>query len=400
MLAADLDSASCFGRRGNGITRIGWSPELAAALEWFRERLTEAGLEVETDAAGNVIGEWRCGSGKAVLVGSHLDTVPEGGRFDGALGVLGGLAAVELLQANGFEPARPIWIASFMDEEGARFGVSMIGSRAFVGDDLGWLAERGAVDGTPAREALATAGFDLDAFPGARRVDEVGAYLELHVEQGPVLERAGIDVGIVASVVGLLQFRARMRGQANHAGTTPMELRRDAFVGAARAAVELRDAARARRDMTANVGWLRVHPDAANVVAGECEFSVDARAAEEQTFEKLDELVRSTLERIAAEERLEWELEVGDRDPPVEFHPDLLAILEQAARLEGASSMQMASGAGHDAMVLARHIPAAMLFVPSRGGISHSPDEYTSPEQCELGVSVLARALALLSDAL
>src|SRR4051794_14817997 len=207
-VVADIEAAARFGGEGTGVTRLAWSPELRAVLGWLTAQLEELGLEVELDAAGNLIGRWEAGDGPAVAVGSHLDTVPSGGRYDGALGVLSGLQAIRLLKQQGVEPKRPLWLVSFMDEEGARFGAALFGSRAFVGKDLADLGERRDADGISLREAMAARGFDFDALPKARGIDGVGAYLELHIEQGPVLETEGIEIGIVTGIVGLIGFRA------------------------------------------------------------------------------------------------------------------------------------------------------------------------------------------------
>ena len=390
-LAAELESAARIGADGGGVSRFAWSPELAEANAWLTGRLKELGLEPELDAAGNVLGRWDAGEGKAVLVGSHLDTVPRGGRYDGALGVLSALQAVRMLRAEGAEPARPLWVVSFNDEEGSRFQTGMLGSRAFCGElDVEDWRRRGVAD------AMARAGFDFDRLPEARGVDGVGAYLELHIEQGPVLEGSGEDVGIVTAITGLLGFRIRLLGAANHAGTTPMEARRDALAGAARAVLALREEARAREGMTANVGALSVEPGGFNVIPGLAEFTVDVRSPTAEGFERAEEFVRETVKRIAAEEGLGLETSVTHRKPPVALDQGLQDALAAAADAEGASYRRMPSGAGHDAMVLAHHVPAAMLFVPSKGGISHSPEEYTPPEQCELGARVLARAVRAL----
>ncbi|HEU4449192.1 MAG TPA: Zn-dependent hydrolase [Gaiellaceae bacterium] len=391
-LAADLEAAALIGAdpRG-GVSRFAWTPELARANAWLGERLAELGLEVELDPAGNVLGRWAAGEGRAVLVGSHLDTVPNGGRYDGALGVLAALDVVRRLRAEGLEPRRPLWVVSFNDEEGARFQTGMLGSRAFCGEcDLEDWARRGVP------EAMAEAGQDFARLAGARGVDGAGAYLELHIEQGPVLERSGVDLGVVTAVTGILGFRARFLGEANHAGTTPMELRRDALAGAARAVLALRDAARGSADTTANVGVIAAEPGGFNVVPGAAEFTIDVRSATAEGFGRLEPLVRETLAAIAADEGLELELRETHRKAPVALDAGLVDVLEEAARAEGATTLRMPSGAGHDAMVLAHHVPAAMLFVPSRGGMSHSPDEFTAPEQCELGARVLARAVRAL----
>jgi allantoate deiminase len=391
-LTADLEAAARIGAdpRG-GVSRFAWSPELAEANAWLAGRLTALGLEVDLDSAGNVLGRWEAGEGKAVLLGSHLDTVPNGGRYDGALGVLAAVDVVRRLKAEGVEPASPLWVASFNDEEGSRFQTGMLGSRAFCGECEFEDWERRGI-----AEAMAAAGFDFDRLAEARRMDEVGAYLELHIEQGPVLERAGVELGIVTAITGMLGFRARFLGEANHAGTTPMELRRDALAGAARAVLALRDEARARDDTTANVGVISAEPGGFNVVPGVAEITIDVRSPSSKGFAGLEPLVRETLERIVAEEELGLELRETHRKQPVALDPELQDRLEQAAREEGATTLRLASGAGHDAMVLAHHVPAAMLFVPSRGGLSHTPDEYSSPEHCELGARVLARTVRSL----
>ncbi len=391
-LRADLEAAARIGAdEHGGISRFAWTSELAQANAWLMERLAELGVEVELDPAGNVLGRWESGEGTAVLIGSHLDTVPSGGRYDGALGVVAAVDVVRRLKAEGVEPRRPVWVVSFNDEEGARFQTGMLGSRAFCGEcDLADWRGRGVP------EAMVEAGRDFAALPRAGRVQEVGAFLELHIEQGPVLERLGVDLGVVTAITGILGFRARFLGEANHAGTTPMEHRRDALVGAARAVLALRDAARARDDMTANVGVIAAEPGGFNVVPGAAEFTIDVRSPSPRRFGELEPFVRETLTAIADEEGLGLELAETHRKSPVELDAGLQDVLEEAAREEGATTLRMPSGAGHDAMVLAHHVPAAMLFVPSRGGVSHSPDEHTAADHCELGASVLARAVRRL----
>jgi hydantoinase/carbamoylase family amidase len=395
-LTADIESAARFGGKGTGVTRLAWSRELRQVQDWLTEQLEELGLEVELDPAGNLIGRWQVGTGKPIAVGSHLDTVPRGGRYDGALGVLSGLQAIRLLKERGVEPKRPLWLISFMDEEGARFGAALFGSRAFVGKDLAELGERRDADGISLREAMTNLGFDFDRVPAARRVDELGGYLELHIEQGPVLETERVEIGIVTAIVGLIGFRARFLGEANHAGTTPMRLRRDALCGAARVVLALRDAGRERDAITTNVGIMSAEPGGFNVVPGAAEFTIDVRAATSDGYATLEPLVRDTLDRIAGDEGLGLELTEAYRLEPLPMAPQLIDALEQAANAEGATNMRLPSGAGHDAMEVGRHVPAGMLFVPSRKGISHSPEEFTEPEHCELGARVLSRALEAL----
>jgi allantoate deiminase len=396
-VAATLDTLGRIGGAADGgVTRLAWSEELFDAYAWLGDRMRELGLDVEIDAAGNLLGRWEVGSGSAVLVGSHLDTVPSGGRFDGALGVVAAVHAVARLQQQGVTPSRPVWIAAFMDEEGTRFDAAFFGSRAFVGEDVSDLGGRLDAGGITLGDAVRERGHPLDRAGDAHRAGEVGAYLELHVEQGPVLEAEDVEVGVVTSIVGLLGYQVRLRGQANHAGTTPMPLRRDALAGAARIALELRELARTRESTTANVGRISVSPGGANVVPGLAEFTIDVRAATADGFAELPGLVEEIVTRVAREERLEAELEPTSTAEPLELDLRLVDVVERAAAAEGASTRRLPSGAGHDAMVIGRYVPAAMIFVPSRGGISHSPDEYSSPEAVELGMRVLAAAIAVV----
>ncbi|MEO8290033.1 MAG: Zn-dependent hydrolase, partial [Gaiellaceae bacterium] len=379
------------GADGGGVARVAGTPELGQANDWLVARLEELGLETEIDAGGNVFGRWQAGEGSAVLLGSHLDTVPRGGRYDGALGVVAALDTVRTLREEGIVPRRPLWIVSFNDEEGSRLQTGMLGSRVFCGDlDLDDWRSRGVAD------AMAAAGFDFARLPSARGVDGVGAYLELHIEQGPVLEQSGEDVGVVTAITGLLGFRVHFLGAANHAGTTPMEVRRDALAGAARVILALRDEARARDGMTANVGVIACEPGGFNVIPGAAEFTIDVRSPTPDGFAQAEQFVRDVVERVAREERLEVELAVTHKKEPVALDSGLQDVLAAAAEAEGASYRRMPSGAGHDAMVLAHHVPAAMLFVPSSDGVSHSPAEFTAPEQCELGSRVLTRAVRML----
>lgn len=393
-VAASLDELALIGGGPAGsVTRVAWSPDLFAAYDWVADRFRDLGLEAEIDPAGNLIGRWRAGTGKAALVGSHLDTVPSGGRLDGVLGVVAALHAVAQLKREGFEPSRPLWIAAFMDEEGTRFNTALFGSRAFVGEDLSSLGGRSDAAGVTLRDAMTAAGFDLDRVGEACRIDEVGSYLELHIEQGPVLVSEELQLGLVTSIVGLRGYRVQLVGEANHAGTTPMPLRRDALAAAARVVLTLREEARRREGMTANVGRIRVEPGGANVVPGLADFTIDVRSTSPAGLAELEDLVRETVATVAAEEGLTAELEQTFALEPLELDPALVAMLERAAAAEGAAAKRMPSGAGHDAMVIGRHVPAAMLFVPSQGGVSHSPEEDSRPEHVELGMRVLASAL-------
>jgi allantoate deiminase len=394
-----LAEMASIGGDSKAVNRFAWTPELLAASEWLAENLRELGLEAEIDAAGNVVGRWLAGEGPAVLVGSHLDTVPDGGRFDGALGVLSALEAIRRLKVEGFQPHRPLWIAAFNDEEGTRFGTTMFGSAAFVGDDLSQLRHRVGMDGVPLDEAMRVMGFDFDILPSARAVGSVGCYLELHIEQGPRMEVQGLSTAVVTGIVGIRGYRVELRGEPNHAGTTPMDTRRDALAGASRVVLALRDAALTAGDITVNVGRIEIQPGGTNVVPGTAVFFVDARAADAQRFAVLDSIVRDRVGAVATAERLTAQISPTHEHPPIPMDGALQQLLAEQMTEAGLSWAAMSSGAGHDAQVLARHVPSAMLFVPSKGGISHSPDEFTPPEQREPGVAVLTSTLRTLCSA-
>jgi allantoate deiminase len=284
-----------------------------------------------------------------------------------------------------------------MDEEGPRFRTGHFGSLAFAGGDLAGLDERRDEDGVSLAEAMRSWGLDFARAGEASRIAQVGAYLELHIEQGPVLEARGIDVGIVTGIVGLRWYDVRLVGAPGHAGAAPMSLRRDAFAGAARGALALREEILRRPGASCNVGAISLQPGAVNIVPGVAEFVVDVRAATRDVFDELPTVVRDALGQAATAEGLELELTERVALPPVPMAAELMDTLERCAAALGASTLRLPSGAGHDAQVIAEHVPAAMVFVPCRGGVSHSPDELADPAHCELGARVLAAALESLA---
>jgi allantoate deiminase len=398
-LLADLEAAARIGAiPGAGISRFAWTPELAEVTRHVGQELERLGLVVEIDPAGNMIARWPAPAGKAVMAASHLDTVPRGGPLDGVLGVLGAVEAVRILREEGFEPARPIWIGAFMDEEGGRFGTALFGSRAFCGQDVSASLDAQDSEGISMRDAMAAQGFDAARVHEAERVDEVGAYVELHIEQGPVLDSRGERLGVVEAICGVLGYRVTVFGEANHAGTTPSDLRRDALVGASRIVLALRERAASRPDLSATVGRIRALPGATNVIPGRCEFTVDLRAASAEGFERARAWFEEMVAVVAAEERLEASVECDYAVPPTPMAPEVIEAVVAAAEAEGIEPVRMASGAGHDAMNVGRRAPAGMIFVPSRDGISHSPEEWTDPADCELGARVLASTLRRLAS--
>jgi hydantoinase/carbamoylase family amidase len=327
-LAGDLAAAARIGASpGGGISRPAWSEELEEVTAWVARKLERLGLDVGRDAAGNLMARWPGTQGEAVMVASHLDTVPQAGAFDGALGVLAAVEAIRILGDGGFTPGRPILVGSFMDEEGTRFGTALFGSRAFCGEDLSAaLASRDA-GGVSVREAMARRGFDASALGLANRVAEVGAYVELHVEQGPVLDTRGLRLGVVEAICGIRGYRVAFRGEANHAGTTPMDARRDALA--------LRERAMSNADLRATVGALSVFPAARNVIPGRCEFTIDLRSAVPEVFDEANRWVGELIERISAEENLEAEVICDYAIPPTAMSTQVTGAIEQAARGQG-----------------------------------------------------------------
>jgi hydantoinase/carbamoylase family amidase len=385
-----------------GITREVYTPTYATALQWVAQRMRDVGLQTRLDAVGNLFGRWEGSDpgAPAVLTGSHVDTTLNAGRYDGVLGVLGAVEAIRALRAEGFEPRLPIELVAWAGEE-PRFGTGCIGSRAAAGEltraDLDRLRDR---EGTSMAEALRAAGFDPDRLDEARIDPEtVHALVELHIEQGIVLETHGEQVGVVIAIAAPHDFRLTFRGAATHAGATPMALRRDALAGAAEAMVALERAARESPSGTtvATVGVLRARPGAINVVPGEVELDVDVRDSDLTARTEVVAAILAAARAIAERRGLEVEVEPIVEDAPVACDARVVQAAEAACDELGLRYRTMTSGAYHDAMIMGRVLPVGMVFVPSAGGVSHHPDEFTAPEDLERGVGVLARTLARLA---
>ncbi|MDE2335145.1 MAG: Zn-dependent hydrolase [Rhodospirillales bacterium] len=353
---------------------------------WMRE----AGLEVLVDRVGNLIGLWRTDADEAapVMLGSHIDTVINAGIYDGCFGVLSGLEVIETLKAAGAHPKRPLAVAAFTNEEGVRYAPDMLGSLAYAGG-LGAaeaLATTGT-DGTVLGEELARIGYAGAQEPGFLRPH---AYLEIHVEQGPVLEHQGIPIGAVENVQGISWQRVTIEGEANHAGTTPMHMRHDAGQAAARVVTFLRDrVTRGNAPTVATVGCMTFEPNAINVVPSRASFTVDLRDPDEERLREEEAALARYLEELAAAEGVTIHAERLARFAPVAFDGTVVAAIEQAATRRGLRSRRMTSGAGHDAQMMARLCPTAMIFVPSAGGISHNPREHTPADDLVAGANVL-----------
>lgn len=383
-----------------GVSRTTFSDAHLEARAWFRRRATEAGLQARVDAAGNHSAILRGGprAERTLLIGSHLDTVPLGGRYDGALGVLAALEVLRTVREADLELPVVLEAIDFTDEEGSLLG--LLGSFAMSG------ALTDELLGNPrgGREAFTTAlargGLVEDELGDARRdPDSLAGYLELHIEQGPVLEREGKQIGIVTAIAGSRSYRLAFSGSRRHAGTTPLDARKDALLGAARFAISVRDiVADAFSQSVGTVGGIEVERAAFNVVPGHCEVLLELRSA---TTPTLDALEQAVLDSAAADARaagLKLTITGAGRWAPVALAPAIQDHVELAARELGLSSLRIPSGAGHDAQALASITPAGMIFVPSVGGVSHDPGEQTAWRDCVNGANALLRTALRLAE--
>lgn len=398
-LWTDLQTLRGFSSTEVGVTRPSWSDHYLAARDWLSEQCEAAGLKVIVDPVGNLWATWEVGTGPAVVVGSHIDSAPQGGHLDGCLGVLGGLEAIRTLRAAGVEPLRPVRLVAWIEEEGAATGRTLLGSGVFTGAvSLEQLADRVGPLGIPLSGLLERDHRRARDWndPGVPTLRDVACYLELHVEQGPVLDVEQVAIGVVVGLVGYRSGSLRLNGVSNHAGTTPMHMRHDAVVAAAEAVLAVRDLA-VCQGVTATTGRLVVQPNGANVIPSSVEMSLDARHHEAPV---LDAYIKSVIEEvveIGRREGVRTDVEERARVSPVRFDDAIRLEIDAAASRRGLSSRALASGALHDAGNLARHCPTGMIFVPSAGGVSHAPEEHTSKQACVAGVNVLADVIRALS---
>jgi len=396
-----LAELSGFGRLpGGGTARLGFSPDDLAARKWFAGLLRREGLEVAVDAAANLRAR-RAGLRDdlpALSFGSHLDTVPNGGNFDGCVGSLGALEVIRTLNEKDVRTRRPLEVLIFTNEEGVHYGKGLFGSRALAG-----LLEPGeleAVDeqGVPLAEWVRRYGGDPERI--AEMTPPAGslhAYLELHIEQGGVLWQRGLPLGIVEGIVGINRYRVVLEGFSNHAGTTPMNQRRDALVTASKIILAVREIVTAQAGrQVGTVGTISVLPGAPNVIPGRVEFPVELRDLSMEKIETLAEQIRQRAAQLAAADGVSFFWEETSSHQPALTSAKIRYEIQQAATEMRAPTLTMPSGAGHDAQSLARLCPVGMIFVPSRDGISHSPLEYSRPEEIACGAELLYRTILRL----
>lgn len=378
---------------GGGVCRLALTDEDKAGRDLVVSWMKELGMSVTIDEIGNVVGV-RPGveKGAPVLMGSHIDTVRTGGNYDGNLGVLAGLEIVACLNDADLTTQKPVAVGFFTNEEGARFAPDMMGSMVHQGHlDLQEALNTAGIDGKVVKEELQRIGYHGTEPCGTQRAH---AFLELHIEQGPVLEKEGFEIGAVESVQGISWTKVQIRGVSNHAGTTPMSMRQDAGFSAAKIAVFVRElAGRMGGNQVATVGMVELKPNLVNVVPNQATLTVDLRNTDETLLQHAEAELKQFLDQLAQDEQVQIQTSPLARFEPVLFDAEMVGLVEQAASDMGLKVKRMPSGAGHDAQAFAPNCPTGMVFVPSVKGISHNIEEHTKPEDLEAGANVLFQVL-------
>ncbi len=388
-----METAKFGGTPKGGIKRLTVSDEDKRVRDWFKSECEKLGCTVEIDEVGNMFAT-RPGKRKDVLpiaMGSHLDTQPTGGKFDGVLGVLGALEAMRTLVDMGYETNAPLMIVNWTNEEGSRFAPAMLCSGVYAGvftPEFAYSREdRGGIN---LGDELERIGYRGKHKAGAIKFSSM---FELHIEQGPILEAESKMIGVVTGVQGMRWYEVTLRGQESHTGATPMELRRNALLGAARMIEAIHQVGMAHIPGVASVGLIENRPNSRNVVPGEVFFTVDLRHPDERILDRMEKVYHDALPKIATELKLELEEKRIWNSPAVKFAPNLIQCVRAGAEQAGYTIREMASGAGHDAAYIARVAPTTMIFVPCLGGISHNEAESTTLEECGAGSQVLLNAV-------
>ena len=386
-----------------GVSRVGFTEEDLAGRAYVIGLMKEAGLDVRTDPAGNIFGH-RAGTEALppILFGSHIDSVPHGGNFDGDVGSLGAVEVIRALNDKNQKTRHPLEVVVWTNEEGGRFYAGLFGSTAAAGLLPASIASRRDDNGQLLADWLKRMGGDASRLPEARIAKGAYAgYLELHIEQGGTLETAEIPIGVVQGIVGISVRTCTAAGFANHAGTTPMNQRKDALAAASRAVLAVREEVRREPGrQVGTVGWMRVEPGAANVIPGRVQFPVELRDLDKERINRIAARILARFEIIAREENVEIICTPPDLHEPAITSPAFRDAIRGAAASAGLKTTDLPSGAGHDAQNVARFAAMGMVFVPSKGGISHSPLEFTPPDQVANGAEVLYRTIMILDAAL
>jgi len=402
-LSAEIDALALISdAEPPAVTRVVFSERDREAREWLKMRFREARLEIREDAIGNVFARWRGHSADlpGVATGSHIDAIPQAGKYDGVVGVLGGLEAIRTLQQSGFQPMRSIELIQFTAEEPTLVGIGCLGSR-LMSDTLDAAAADALLDkqGQSLHSLRKRAGFSGDLAGIRMPHGHYAGFIELHIEQGPNLEREGIAIGAITHIAAPATLRIRFEGEGGHAGGRLMPGRRDAFCAAAESVLAIERAALSTGaiDTVATVGTCEIYPGAINSIPSGVRIEVDVRDIDGTRRDEVIGTIRAAVSEVAARRNVDAEIQLLNADPPAASAPQILDTIERACRIEKLSSTRMVSRAYHDALFMARICPVAMIFIPCRGGVSHRPDEYAAPEAIEAGVRVLAGTLADLA---
>jgi hydantoinase/carbamoylase family amidase len=397
-----VQALGAIGRTGPGVTRLAFSAEDREARRMLVGWMEDLGLDVRIDAAGNIFGTWGDGSAPPLLIGSHIDTVPEAGIYDGCLGVAAALEAVAALRRHSVRPSRPVQVVSFQMEESSRFGQATFGSKVFAGrlaatEAAGWRDSSGRT----LAECLAENGSDAAVLPAAACRTPVHAYVELHIEQGVILREAGVPVGVVTGIAAPLRVFVTIVGEAAHSGAALPHQRKDALMAAGRILSQVEDLVEREQSWgtIATIGFFRVSPNVMNVVPGEVEMSLDVRGTNVGSRLRLVRAILHAAAGVASRRQMEIRASVVGEELPTVLPDGMIALLESAAEEEHVAHQRMVSLAGHDAMHVASIAPAGMLLVRNASGTSHSPREWIAPEDVEAGCRVFYRAVRRLLGA-
>jgi N-carbamoyl-L-amino-acid hydrolase len=389
-----IETGKIGGTAKGGVNRLTLTELDRQVRDWFKQKAESLGCTVTIDDMGAMFAP-RPGQREDVppiAMGSHLDTQPTGGKFDGILGVLGALEALRTLHEAGYETFAPIEVVNWTNEEGARFAPAMVSSGVFAGAfEHDWASSRKDPDGVTFAEALAKIGYR-----GPQKCGEhpLSAFFELHIEQGPLLEAEGKEIGVVTGIQGIRWFEVTVTGQDAHSGTTPLPRRRNALLAAMKIVEQVNAIALEHAPLAVGtVGFMQVRPNSPNVIPGEVFFTVDLRHPETKTLEAMESALRAAITNACKPQNLESKVSKILDQPPVHFNPECIDCVREAAKASGYSMRDMVSGAGHDAGYVSRVAPASMIFAPCQNGVSHNEAEFTSKEQCAAGAQVLLQAV-------
>ncbi|MDQ0206847.1 Zn-dependent hydrolase [Alkalicoccobacillus murimartini] len=393
-----LQELSAIGRtEDGGVTRYSYTDLEAAANEQVKTYMEEAGLATGYDAIGNLYGISKGKTEETILVGSHVDSVPNGGNFDGPLGVIAGIEVLQTLQEQGQELNHPVKVMAFKDEEGSRFGLGMIGSRAVAGILTPEQLQKQDAEGISIYEAMKSQGYDPEKMTEAK-LENIKAYVELHIEQGKVLETAGAAAGIVSGIAGPVWLRMKLTGEAGHAGATPMNQRRDTLVGASLIIAEIERIAKQYPELVATVGQISVKPGGTNVIPGYSEWTLDLRHVQESVRDEAEKAIRAIAKKVASERQLDLEIGEMQRISPAPCSESIQQAIQTSIEEEGVKPVTLPSGAGHDGMQFIGKWPMGMIFARSLNGISHNPKEWTTQEDVEVSTRVLYKTILTLDQ--